>query len=131
MPPPHPPTPTPLSRVRLGLFLNPFILGSGSDRSHSYLALIKIAPAVQVLDTKIQSGPAHSRELSCQVHNTVPSLACLLKTVLILGLFFPFQVDKLFFLPPNLSLPVTAHFNLLCLYHATFATFFWLNIELC
>lgn len=36
-----------------------------------------------------------------------------------------------FFFLCNLSLPVTAHFNLLSLYHTALATFFWLNIEPC
>lgn len=96
-----------------------------------YLALIKIAPAVQVLDTKIRSGRHTQGSRGIQVQNAVPARACLPKIVLIPGLFSPFQVDRLFFLLSNLSLPVTAHFNFLCLYHATFATFFWLNIEPC
>ena len=36
-----------------------------------------------------------------------------------------------FFFSSNLSLPVSAHFNLLCLHHTTFTTFFWLNIVPC
>lgn len=95
-----------------------------------YLALIKIAPAVHVLDTKIWSG-WHSRG-SCGIkfkmqfqlwHACRKTCSSLAASLLPSG--------HTLFSSSNLSLPVTAHFNLLCLYHATLATFFWLNIEPC
>lgn len=109
-------------------------LYSGLGKWHESLlclALIKIAPAVQVLDTKIWSGQCSQG--SCDIefktqfqlwHACWKSCSSLASSLLPMDILF-------FYFLSNLSLSVSAHVNLLCLYHATLATFFSLNIEPC
>lgn len=79
-----------------------------------YLALIKIAPAVQVLDTKIWSGQHSQGSCGIEFKSTVPALACLLKIVLILGLFSPAKWTYSFFISSLICLFQLLHMSTFC-----------------
>lgn len=123
----------PLSHAWLGLVLIPFILDSGSDGSHSFIwlklkqqLLCRFWAQKYNLNGTLEGAVARSSK--CSSSSGMPAENHTHPWPL---LSLSSGQTPFFFLLSNLSLPVTAHFNLLCLYHATFATFFWLNIEPC